>query len=135
MERASMYRMVTDGIEVTVEPEFAPDRSNPERGDFFWVYTVEIRNLRHDTVQLRNRHWEITDALGNVQHVRGVGVVGEQPVIRPGAIFRYSSGCPLRTTQGVMVGTYEMVSDNGSRLEVAIPAFSLDSPYGQKSLH
>jgi ApaG protein len=130
-----MYRTVSHGIEVTVEPEYAPDRSNPERGDFFWVYTVEIRNLRQDTVQLRTRSWEITDALGHVQHVHGAGVVGEQPVIRPGAIFRYSSGCPLRTNQGVMVGTYEMVSADGSRLDVAIPAFSLDSPHMQRSLN
>jgi ApaG protein len=130
-----MYRAVTDGIEITVEPEFAADRSNPDRGDYFWVYTIEIRNLRTDTVQLRNRHWEITDANGNVQHVRGVGVVGEQPVIRPGGIFRYSSGCPLRTTQGVMVGSYEMVAADGRMLDVAVPAFSLDSPYGRKSMH
>lgn len=130
-----MYRTVTQGIEVTVEPEYAPDRSNPERSDFFWVYTVEIRNLRPDTVQLRTRSWEITDALGNVQHVKGPGVVGEQPVIRPGAIFRYSSGCPLRTSQGVMVGSYEMVSADGSRIDVAIPAFSLDTPDVQRSLH
>lgn len=130
-----MYRSVTEGIEVTVEPEFAADRSNPERGDFFWVYTVEIRNLRPETIQLRQRRWEITDALGHVQHVQGVGVVGEQPVIQPGGIFRYSSGCPLRTEQGVMVGSYEMVSADGRRIDVAIPAFSLDSPFVRRSLN
>ena len=135
MPGSTMYRAVTEGIAVTVEPEYAADRSKPERGDYFWVYTVEIHNDSDETVQLRSRHWEITDATGHVQHVRGVGVVGEQPVIRPGATFRYSSGCPLRTPQGVMVGSYEMVGANGRRIDVAIPAFSLDAPFVTRSLH
>lgn len=130
-----MYRAITAEIEVTVEPEFSPERSNPARGDFFWVYTVEIRNLGARTVQLRSRHWEITDALGHVQHVRGVGVVGEQPVLKPGEMFRYSSGCPLRTEQGIMVGSFEMVCPDGTRLDVAVPAFSLDAPNNRRSLN
>lgn len=123
-----MYRSVTDGIEVTVEPEFAPERSRPDLREFFWVYSVEIRNLSENTVQLRARHWEITDGGGKVQHVHGLGVVGEQPILKPGEIFRYSSGCPLQSGHGVMVGSYEMVAADGRRFEVAIPAFSLDAP-------
>lgn len=130
-----MYRAITQGIEVTVEPEFSPERSNPERGDFFWIYTVEIRNLSTATVQLRARHWQITDGLGKVQHIRGPGVVGEQPVLKPGEMFRYSSGCPLRTEQGMMVGSYEMVMADGTRFEAAIPAFSLDMPNEKRVLN
>jgi len=135
MPDIAAYRAITEDIEVIVEPEYAPERSDPERSDYFWVYTVEIRNHGHETVQLRARHWEITDAMGHVQHVRGVGVVGEQPVLKPGESFRYSSGCPLRTEQGVMVGRYDMVGSNGRRIEVAIPAFSLDTPFERRSLH
>ena len=123
-----MYRAITENIEVTAEPEFAPDRSNPDNGTWFWTYTIEIRNLGEETVQLRARHWEITDARGVMQVVDGVGVVGEQPILRPGQSFRYTSGCPLRTAQGIMRGRYEMVASNGRRLEVSIPAFSLDAP-------
>lgn len=130
-----MYRAVTENIEVLVEPEFSSERSNPDHGDFFWIYRVEIRNGSAETVQLRARRWEITDALGHVQHVQGMGVVGEQPVIKPGASFTYASGCPLRTEQGVMVGSYEMVLASGRRIDVAVPAFSLDSPTVRRSLN
>lgn len=130
-----MYRAVTQGIEVTVEPEYAAERSRPEHNEFFWVYRVEIRNHSPDTVQLHARHWQITDAFGHVQHVRGLGVVGEQPVLKPGEHYRYASGCPLKTENGIMVGTYEMVSDDGRRFEVAIPAFSLDTPGNGRRLH
>lgn len=129
------YRSVTNGIEVSVEPEYAPDRSNPERNDYFWVYTVQIRNHGDQSIQLRARHWQITDASGSVQHVRGLGVVGEQPILKPGEAFEYSSGCPLRTAQGMMMGSYEMVWSDGRRLEVSIPAFSLDTPFTKRSLN
>lgn len=130
-----MYRAVTERIEVIVVPEYAAERSRPENSDFFWVYTVEIRNHGEESVQLRARHWEITDGTGQVQHVRGIGVVGEQPVLEPGGSFRYSSGCPLKTGQGIMVGSYEMVRNDGRRFDVAIPAFSLDTPFGPRSLN
>ncbi|CAN1495267.1 CO2+/MG2+ efflux protein ApaG [Rhabdaerophilaceae bacterium] len=123
-----MYRAVTENIEVMVHPAFSPERSDPDSGEYFWTYTVRIRNLGQETVQLRSRHWEITDALGRVEHVRGAGVIGKQPVLKPGQSFDYTSGCPLRTSQGVMVGSYQMVSADGRRIEVAIPAFSLDTP-------
>ncbi|MGL5446734.1 MAG: Co2+/Mg2+ efflux protein ApaG [Rhabdaerophilum sp.] len=130
-----MYRAVTEGIEVIVQPVFEPERSDPETGDFFWTYQVRIRNLGNKIVQLRSRHWQITDGLGRVEHVRGAGVVGEQPILKPGESFNYESGCPLKTSQGLMVGTYEMVSADGARIEVAIPAFSLDMPDERRSVH
>lgn len=130
-----MYRAMTDSIEVIVEPEFSPDRSRPDLGEFFWIYAVEIRNRGETTVQLRARHWEITDATGKVQHVRGLGVVGEQPILKPGESFRYSSGCPLATASGFMVGRYEMVAADGRRFEVAVPAFSLDTPFDRRALN
>jgi ApaG protein len=130
-----MYRKSTRGIEVTVEPEFSPERSRREVGQYFWTYSIEIRNLSTETVQLRARHWIITDADGQVQHVRGLGVVGEQPILRPGDLYRYASGCPLTTSHGIMVGTYEMVSAGGERFEVDIPAFSLDMPADRRVLN
>jgi ApaG protein len=130
-----MYRAVTDNIEVIVQPSYEPDRSNPEASEFFWIYTIRIRNLGAETVQLRARHWEITDALGRVEHVRGPGVVGEQPILKPGESFGYQSGCPLRTSQGMMVGRYEMVRADGERFAVDIPAFSLDMPDAPRSLN
>lgn len=130
-----MYRALTHGIEVTVEPEYAPDRSQPQLGTHFWVYSVEIRNLSTETVQLRARHWEIADGSAPVQHVRGLGVVGEQPILRPGEVFRYASGCPLKSGHGIMVGSYEMVAADGRRFDVAIPAFSLDLPFEPRTVN
>jgi len=130
-----MYRSVTENIEVVVRPAFSADQSQPEKSKFFWTYVVEITNHRDDTVQLKRRHWQITDGNGSRQDVRGPGVVGEQPVLRPGETFRYTSGCPLTTPQGIMVGSYEMARDNGDRFEVDIPAFSLDSPHETRRLN
>lgn len=130
-----MYRAVTENIEVVVRPQFAPDQSQPEKNKYFWTYAVEITNHSAEAVQLRNRHWEITDGNGQRQDVRGPGVVGEQPVLQPGETFRYASGCPLATPQGIMVGRYEMERPTGSRFDVSIPAFSLDSPFETRRLN
>lgn len=127
-----MYRALTENIEVVVRPQFSEEQSQPEKSKFFWTYAVEITNLGEATVQLRRRHWEITDGNGQRQDVRGPGVVGEQPVLKPGETFRYASGCPLATPQGIMVGTYEMMREDGARFDVQIPAFSLDSPHEQR---
>ena len=124
-----MYRATTRGVQVTVTPRFAPERSDPDRSQYFWAYTVEIVNLGLETVQLKSRHWIITDALGRVQEVRGAGVVGEQPVLKPGQGFRYTSGTSLHTASGIMLGAYEMVTAGGMRFQIEVPAFSLDSPY------
>src|SRR5215471_11287011 len=116
-----MYRAVTRHIEVTVKPRFLPERSSLENNYFFWAYTIEITNRGADTVQLKTRHWRITDALGRLQEVRGAGVVGEEPVLRPGESFEYTSGVPLPTPSGFMVGTYGMVSGKGERFNIEIP--------------
>jgi ApaG protein len=130
-----MYRAVTRDIEVTVTPRFLPERSSNEKNYFFWSYTVEISNRSGETVQLKTRHWRITDAFGRVQEVRGAGVVGEEPVLEPGASFEYTSGVPLPTPSGFMVGTYGMVSGTGERFNIDVPAFSLDSPDGKRTLN
>jgi ApaG protein len=124
-----MYVAETSGIRVKVTPKYVAEQSEPEDGQYFWAYTVEITNLGVATVQLKTRYWRITDANGHVEEVRGPGVVGQQPTLKPGESYTYTSGCPLRTPQGVMVGSYQMVDGEGRMLDVAIPAFSLDSPY------
>jgi ApaG protein len=121
-----MYRAVTRDIEVKVAPRFLPERSSIEQSYYFWSYTIEITNLGRDTVQLKTRHWRITDAFGRLQEVRGAGVVGEEPMLGPGASFEYTSGVPLPTSSGFMVGTYGMVASNGERL---------DSPQGPRTVN
>ena len=123
-----MYRATTRSIEVSVTPRFLQDRSSPDNGQYFWAYTIEIVNRGAETVQLKTRHWRITDGLGRTQEVRGAGVVGEQPVLKPGQSFEYTSGVPLTTASGFMAGTYGMISAKGERFDIEIPAFSLDSP-------
>ena len=100
-----------------------------------WAYWVRIDNQGPETVQLRSRYWHITDASGRIQEVRGAGVVGEQPVMQPGQSYEYTSGTPLPTPSGIMLGSYEMESEQGERFEIGIPAFSLDSPYQVKSIN
>ncbi|MCB1414259.1 MAG: Co2+/Mg2+ efflux protein ApaG [Xanthobacteraceae bacterium] len=129
-----MYRAVTRDIEVTVEPNFMPDRSVAQR-EYFWSYTIVITNTGRETVQLRTRHWIITDASGRQQEVRGEGVVGEQPVLGPGERFKYTSGVPLATASGFMTGRYQMVNESGERFEIDIPTFSLDSPEARRTLN
>ena len=130
-----MYRAVTRQIEVLVEPEFLPERSSPENRQFFWAYSIVIVNEGSETVQLKTRHWIITDGLGQQQEVRGEGVVGEQPVIGPGERYEYTSGVPLTTPSGFMTGSYQMVTESGEKFDLAIPLFSLDSPDGKRTLN
>lgn len=125
----SRYERTTRNISVTVTPIFLEDQSEPDENHFVWAYQVRIENHGPDTVQLRSRYWHITDANGLVQEVRGSGVVGEQPVLEPGQSFEYTSGTPLATPSGIMVGSYQMQTDEGDLIEVDIPAFSLDSPH------
>ena len=130
-----MFSAVTQKIKVTVRPEFAPDRSEPSDNRYFWTYTIEIANLGGTTVQLTHRHWRITDGEGRLEEVKGPGVVGEQPTLKPGQAFRYTSGCPLKTPSGIMAGSYRMVDEDGQAFAVEIPAFSLDSPYARRVLN
>jgi len=127
-----MYRALTRNIEVVVTPRFVADRSSPENNYFFWAYTISITNKGTETVQLKTRHWRITDAHGRRQEVRGAGVVGEEPVLKGGEVFEYTSGVPLQTPSGFMVGTYGMVSATGEHFDIDVPAFSLDSVDGGK---
>ncbi len=130
-----MYSSVTRAIRVTVEPIYLNEQSSPEDSHFVWAYQVKIENDGAETVQLINRHWRITDSLGRLQEVRGEGVVGEQPVLRPGEAYQYTSGTPLATPSGIMAGSYEMVTMAGERFDVEIPAFSLDSPHQDRRLN
>ena len=122
------YMAVTNDIRVFVDPTYLEDRSDPEASQYVWAYTIEIRNEGSQTVQLKERFWEITDGNGKVEFVQGPGVVGEQPVLEPGDAFEYTSGCPLATDSGFMVGHYTMQSDNNSTFNIDIPAFALDLP-------
>ncbi|MHA1537570.1 MAG: Co2+/Mg2+ efflux protein ApaG [Alphaproteobacteria bacterium] len=130
-----MYSQTTRQITINVQPMFLEDESSPEEHRFIWAYTIRIENAGAETVQLLNRAWRITDANGHIEEVSGLGVVGEQPVLSPGEIYEYTSGCPLATPSGIMVGSYEMETQGGERFDVAVPAFSLDSPHDARQLH
>ncbi|MBX6328509.1 MAG: Co2+/Mg2+ efflux protein ApaG [Pseudolabrys sp.] len=130
-----MYRAITRQVEVTVRPRFLPERSSPADNYYFWAYTIDITNRGTETVQLKTRHWRITDAHGRLQEVKGAGVVGEQPVLKPGESFEYTSGVPLPTPSGFMVGSYGMVTEKGEHFDIDIPAFSLDSSYAGRTIN
>lgn len=141
MERVSKdqpsgrYERTTRQITVSVEPFFLEEQSTPEESHFVWAYHVRIENNSGETVRLVGRHWRITDSAGHIQEVRGDGVVGEQPELRPGEAFEYTSGTPLPTPSGIMAGEYHMESDAGERFDVVIPPFSLDSPFQERRIH
>ena len=119
----------TRGITVRVHVSYLPEQSEPDRGRWWWAYHIRIENDSPITVQLLTRHWIISDATGQVEEVTGEGVVGEQPVLRPGESFQYTSGCPLKTPTGVMRGTYQMVTEDGDRFDAQIAPFALHEPY------
>ncbi len=133
---AGVYSATTRSIRVSVQPVFLEDQSEPEQGRFVWAYRVQIENGGRETVQLLRRTWRITDANGRVLRVHGDGVIGEQPMLEPGEAFEYTSGTPLETPSGIMEGEYHMVVPaSGEAFDVAIPAFSLDSPQGRGQVH
>jgi ApaG protein len=111
---------------VTVVPQFLPEQSSPEQGLYSFAYTITIANSGEIAAQLISRHWIITNALGQIEEVKGLGVVGHQPLLKPGESFEYTSGCRLRTATGTMQGSYFCVAEDGERFEVEIPAFTLD---------
>jgi ApaG protein len=129
-----MYSSNTRSIAVQVEPIYLDEQSSPDENHFVWAYHVQIRNDGLETVQLRSRYWRIIDAQGQIKEVRGAGVVGEQPILKPGESYEYTSGTPLNTPTGFMQGAYQMENSHGEIFDVEIPAFSLDSPY-QKALY
>lgn len=120
---------VTQGVRVQVMAQYSPEQSQPFQNQWFFLYTVQISNEGIETVQLISRHWIITDADHHVQEVRGLGVVGKQPVLEPGESFQYTSGCPLSTPFGSMRGTYQMLKPDGERFDVEIGPFALTEPY------
>ena len=123
-----MYRSTTKNVTVSVEPTYLSGESEPEQNVYVWAYKVRIENNGPETLQLKTRYWKITDAYGRVQEVHGKGVVGEQPILKPGDSFEYTSGTPLSTPSGIMTGTYAMEKANGALMDIAIPAFSLHTP-------
>lgn len=130
-----MYKATTRAIEVTVRPQYLPEQSDPSKPQFVWAYFVRIENKGEIAVQLRSRHWKITDALGRMVEVKGPGVVGKTPLLRPGEVFEYNSGTPLSTSSGFMSGTYQMVSETGENFDIEIPTFSLDTPNRARQLN
>ena len=134
-EISGQYMATTRAIAVTVEPEFLPNESDPDDARYIWAYHVSITNNGMETVRLRRRHWLITDANGVRHEVDGQGVVGEQPLLEPGDMFEYTSGTPLRTSSGIMSGSYSMETTSGEVFDVEIPAFSLDSPYRRELIN
>ena len=122
------YLATTRGIAVSVEPTYLEAESSPESSRYVWAYRVIIENRGRETVQLLSRHWMITNARGELTEVKGPGVVGEQPVLRAGERFEYTSGAPLNTPSGMMGGAYQMEAVSGERFDIEIPTFSLDIP-------
>jgi ApaG protein len=130
------YSHTTREVRVSVRSFFLADQSQPDDSHYVWAYRVRIENQGGEPVQLLRRTWQITDARGRTQHVHGAGVVGEQPLLEPGESFEYTSGTPLDTPSGFMVGAYHMViPSSGEQFDVAIPAFSLDSPHQSGRVH
>ena len=122
------YLAITRGIAVSVEPAYLEANSSPESSQYLWAYRVTIENQGRETVQLLSRHWMITNARGELTEVKGPGVVGEQPVLKPGESYQYTSGAPLNTPSGMMGGAYQMENESGERFDIEIPTFSLDRP-------
>ena len=129
------YVANTRGIVVSVEPTYLETRSSPEISQYFWAYRVIIENQGRETVHLLSRHWMITNARGELTEVKGPGVVGEQPVLKPGERFEYTSGAPLNTPWGMMGGAYQMETESGERFDIEIPTFSLDRPNQSRFLN
>lgn len=120
---------ITNGIRVSVTSVYVPSQSSPTEKRYVFAYTVRIGNEGTDVAKLLSRHWIITDAKGRVEEVRGAGVVGKQPVLRPGEQFEYTSGCVLETPRGSMRGTYQMYRPNGEQFDAEIASFALTMPY------
>ncbi len=130
-----MFQRTTRQIKVSVQPAYLADQSAPDSNHFFWAYTVLIENGSPETVQLRTRYWRIIDANGRTIEVKGAGVVGQQPILRPGEKFEYKSGTPLETPSGMMLGAYQMQTAEGVAFQVDIPLFPLDSPHEARRVH
>ena len=125
----SLFEQRTKDVIVRVEPEYLAEQSSPSDSRFIWAYTVEIDNQSEDDLRVTGRYWHIADSRGQVQEVRGQGVVGEKPVVRAGEQFRYTSGAPLSAPSGMMSGSYRVEREDGESYDIDIPVFVLDSPF------
>ena len=124
------YSLTTNSVEVTVLPIYIEEQSIPSENCYVWMYNIQIKNQSQSAIQLLSRHWQIIDHRGKVNEINGTGVIGEQPVIKPGEIFKYTSGAYLNAPSGIMQGKYNFLNEESVKLfEVTIPSFSLDSPY------
>lgn len=130
-----MYSETTQSVTIYATPYYLDDQSSPIDNYYVWRYDIQIVNEAPYTVQLLRRHWKIIDASGHMQEVVGSGVVGAQPVLRPGESFEYTSGTHLNTPSGMMMGNYEMADEAGQVFSVVIPAFSLDCPHVQHNIN
>ena len=129
------YTEVTKNIRVSVKTNFLSDQSDIENGLWVWSYQILIENNGNDRVQLIDRYWKITDATGIIKEVKGSGVIGEQPTIKPGEFFEYTSGTPLNKSSGFMSGNYRMINEKNESFFIDVPVFSLDIPSVQKILN
>ncbi len=129
------YQEISHSVSVSATPIFAEHESSDKEKRYIWAYQIRIENKSEHVLQLRRRYWKITDCYGKTQEIRGDGVVGEQPTLKPGDVFEYTSATPLQTPSGIMEGTYVMVDPSGKEFEIKIPAFSLDSPYQNQVIH
>ena len=129
IQQMSSSEATTRNIRVRVQAQYDPRRSNPQQSQWFFLYTVNITNEGQDTVRLISRHWIITDGMGEVEEVRGPGVVGNQPMLKPRKSFEYTSGCPLTTPFGSMHGTYQMINQGDEHFDIEIAPFTLTEPY------
>jgi ApaG protein len=129
------YRETTNYISVSVSPEYLHQQSQPSDNHFIWAYHVRIENLGNISIQVLTRHWKITDVKGQSHEIVGDGLVGKQPILKPGGIFQYSSGTPLSTSSGFMSGSFLLISDGGELFNAVVPSFSLDSPLPNRPLH
>lgn len=130
-----IYEKTTRDVSIEVKPVFREDQSFPEKNLYIWAYQVKIKNNGLQTIRLMSRYWRITDGNGVTQEVAGEGVVGDQPLLHPGESYEYTSGAPLPTPTGFMVGNYIMEGPDGQHFSVDIPAFSLDSPHHLSRIH
>ena len=135
MAERTPYKAITRGIAVSVELTYLEADSSPANAQYLWAYRVMIENQGGETVQLLSRHWMITNARGEFTEIKGPGVVGKQPFLKPGESHTYTSGAPLNTPSGMMGGSYLMESESGERFDIEIPTFSLDSPNQGVLLH
>ncbi|MDX5527195.1 Co2+/Mg2+ efflux protein ApaG [Wolbachia endosymbiont of Listronotus oregonensis] len=130
------YTLTTNFVEVTVLPIYIEEQSIPYENCYIWMYNVKIKNKSQSTIQLLSRHWQIIDYKGKINEIAGVGVIGEQPVIKSGEVFKYTSGTYLNAPSGIMQGKYEFLNEESIKIfEVMIPPFSLDSPYVKTRPH